>query len=85
MQKAVTLVGSVLIGKLITKELVLRITRTVGLRAHHRSSSPNMFPWQARRWPPLWAYATLRYLGEQHLRDCVLVVQQSQLQLPVPR
>ena len=31
-QKAVTLVGSVLIGKLITKGLVLRITRTVGLR-----------------------------------------------------
>lgn len=55
-QKAVTLVGSVLIGKLITKELVLRITRTVGLRlTSPPSSSPNMFPWQARRWPPLWA------------------------------
>eukprot|EP01136_Pigoraptor_vietnamica_P002340 Opistho-1_new@30176 len=31
-QKAVSLVGSVLIGKLITRELVLRVTQTVGLR-----------------------------------------------------
>ena len=31
-QKAVTLVGSVLIGKFITKELVLRAARAVGLR-----------------------------------------------------
>lgn len=31
-QKAVGLVGSVLIGKLITRELVLRATQTVGLR-----------------------------------------------------
>ena len=29
-------------------------------------------------------YATLRYLGEQHLRDCIRVVQQAQLRLPPP-
>ena len=29
-------------------------------------------------------YATLRFLGEQHLKDCVRVLQEAQLQLPAP-
>ena len=53
-QKAVTLVGSVLIGKLITKGLVLRITRTVGLRLTTKQLAKYV-PLAARRWPPLWA------------------------------
>ena len=83
-QKAVTLVGSVLIGKLITKELVLRITRTVGLRLTTKQLAKYV-PLAGQAVAATVGYATLRYLGEQHLRDCVLVVQQSQLQLPVPR
>lgn len=30
-------------------------------------------------------YASLRYLGEQHLRDCVRVAQVAELALPPPR
>lgn len=29
-------------------------------------------------------YATLRYLGEQHIQDCVRVVQSAHLALPAP-
>ena len=29
-------------------------------------------------------YATLRYLGEQHLRDCVRVAHEAGLALPAP-
>ena len=83
-QKAVTLVGSVLIGKFITKELVLRVTRTVGLRLTTRQLAKYV-PLAGQAVAATVGYATLRYLREQHLRDCVLVVQQSQLQLPVPR
>ena len=83
-QKAVTLVGSVLIGKFITKERVLRVTRTVGLRLTTRQLAKYV-PLAGQAVAATVGYATLRYLGEQHLRDCVLVVQQSQLQLPVPR
>jgi uncharacterized protein (DUF697 family) len=82
-QKAVGMVGSVLIGKLMTRELVLRATQTVGLRLTTK---------QAAKYVPLagqavaagLGYATLRYLGEQHLRDCVRVVQEAGLQLPAP-
>ena len=83
-QKAVTLVGSVLIGKFITKELVLRATRAVGLRLTTRQLAKYV-PLAGQAVAATVGYTTLRYLGEQHLRDCVQVVQQAQLRLPVPR
>lgn len=81
-QKAVALVGSVLVGKFITQELVLRTTRSLGLRLTAR---------QASRWVPLvgqaasaaLGYGTLRLLGEQHLCDCVRVARTAGL-LPAP-
>lgn len=83
-QKAVTLVGSVLIGKFITKELVLRATRAVGLRLTTKQLAKYV-PLAGQAVAAAVGYTTLRYLGEQHLRDCVQVVQQAQLRLPAPR
>lgn len=82
-QKAVGLVGSVLIGKFITRELVLRATQTVGLRLTTRQAAKYV-PLAGQAVAATLGYATLRYLGEQHLRDCVRVVQAAQLQLPDP-
>lgn len=82
-QKAVGLVGSVLIGKFITRELVLRATQTVGLRLTTRQAAKYV-PLAGQAVAATLGYATLRYLGEQHLRDCVRVVQAAQLQLPAP-
>ena len=83
-QKAVTLVGSVLIGKFITKELVLRAARAVGLRLTTKQLAKYV-PLAGQAVAAAVGYTTLRYLGEQHLRDCVQVVQQAQLRLPAPR
>lgn len=82
-QNAVTVVGSALIGKFITREMVLRLAKLVGLR---------MSTAQAAKYVPLAGqaasaalnYATLKLLGEQHLRECVQVVQKAQLSLPAP-
>ena len=82
-QKAIGLVGSVLIGKLITRELVMRASQTVGLRLTTRQAAKYV-PLAGQAVAATIGYATLRYLGEQHLRDCVRVVQQAQLQLPAP-
>ena len=80
-QKAIGLVGSVLIGKLITRELVLRVTQTVGLRLSTKQAA-KYIPLAGQAVAATLGYATLRYLGEQHLRDCIRVVQVSGLQLP---
>lgn len=82
-QKAVGLVGSVLIGKLITRELVLRATQSVGVRLTTKQVAKYV-PIAGQAVAATIGYATLRYLGEQHLRDCVRVVQEAQLQLPAP-
>jgi uncharacterized protein (DUF697 family) len=83
-QKAVSLVGSVLIGKLVTRELVVRATQTVGVRLTTKQLA-KFVPLAGQAVAATLGYATLRYLGEQHLQDCVRVVQQAQLQLPPPK
>ena len=83
-QLAVSLVGSVLIGKLITRELVIRATQTVGLRLTTKQAAKYV-PLAGQAVAATIGYATLRYLGEQHLKDCVRVVQEAQLQLPAPK
>lgn len=83
-QKAVGLVGSVLIGKLITRELVIRATQTVGLRLTTKQAAKYV-PIAGQAVAATIGYATLRYLGEQHLKDCVRVVQEAHLQLPAPK
>ena len=82
-QKAVGLVGSVLIGKLITRELVIRATQAVGLRLTTRQVA-KYIPLAGQAVAAAIGYATLRYLGEQHLQDCIRVVRGAQLQLPMP-
>lgn len=82
-QKAVALVGSVLIGKFITQELVLRAARTVGLRLTTKQLVKYV-PIAGQAVSAAIGYATLRYLGDQHMQDCIRVVKEAQLQLPAP-
>lgn len=83
-QKAIEMVGSVLIGKFITKELVLRTTKVVGVKLTTRQAA-KLVPLAGQAVAATMGYATLRFLGEQHLRDCVRVVQQAHLALPAPK
>ncbi len=83
-QKAVSVVGSVLIGKLVTRELVIRASRTIGMRLT-ATQAAKFVPLAGQAVAAALGYATLRYLGEQHLQDCVRVVKQAQLSLPEPR
>lgn len=80
-QKAAAMVGSVLIGKLITRDMVVRLARAAGMR---------MTATQAAKYVPLagqaaaaaLGYATLRYLGERHIQDCIRVVEAAELDIP---
>jgi hypothetical protein len=82
-EKAVGVVGSMVIGKFISKDLVIRLAATVGKRLTIK---------QATRYVPLAGqvlsaaigYTAIRYLGEQHIRDCVEVCKAAQLTLPAP-
>lgn len=80
-QKAVAMVGSVLIGKFITRDLALKAVRTAGMRMTTKQLSKYV-PLAGQAVSAALGYATLRFLGEQHIRDCIAVAEAAQLRLP---
>jgi hypothetical protein len=82
-QKALAMVGSVLVGKFVTRDLVLRMAQTLGRRITARQAAKYV-PIAGQAVSAVMGYAALRYLGEEHIRDCVRVAQAAQLALPGP-
>jgi uncharacterized protein (DUF697 family) len=79
-QKAVAMVGSVLIGKFITRDLVLKAAQTVGLRLSAKQAA-RYVPLAGQAVSALMGYSAIRYLGEEHLKDCVRVALNAELRL----
>ncbi len=82
-QKAVTMVGSVLIGKLISRDLVIAAATKIGMRLTTKQLAKYV-PFAGQIVAATVGYAAIRYLGEEHMEDCIRVAQQAQLELPVP-
>ena len=80
-QKAIAMVGSVLIGKFITRDMVLRLGRIVGMRLSTKQAAKYV-PIAGQIAAAALGYATLRYLGERHIQDCIRVVEQAELDIP---
>ncbi len=82
-QKAVTMVGSVLIGKLITRELIISAAAKAGMRMTAKQAAKYV-PLAGQAVAALMGYTAIRFLGEEHLKDCVRVARSAQLQLQSP-
>ena len=80
-QKAVTMVGSVLIGKLISKDLVLKAATTIGMRLTTKQLAKYV-PFAGQIVAATVGYAAIRYLGEEHMKDCIRVAQEANLDVP---
>ncbi|MGH6639493.1 MAG: hypothetical protein ACREBY_12950 [Polaromonas sp.] len=81
-QKAVTLVGSVLIGKFISRDLVIKAATKIGVRLTSKQLAKYV-PLAGQIVSAAVGYAAIRYLGEEHMKDCVRVARQAQLELPL--
>jgi uncharacterized protein (DUF697 family) len=82
-QKAIALTGTVLVGKFITKDLVLKAAKMIGVRLT-AAQAAKFVPLAGQAVSAMVGYAAIRYLGEQHIKDCVRVAQVAQLKLPAP-
>jgi len=82
-QKALAMVGSVLVGKFITRDLVLRMAQKAGMRLTTRQAAKYV-PIAGQAISAIMGYTAIRYLGEEHIKDCVRVAQAAQLLLPAP-
>ena len=80
-QKAVTMVGSVLIGKLISKDLVVAAATKIGMRLTTKQLAKYV-PFAGQIVAATVGYAAIRYLGEEHMKDCIRVAQKAELDMP---
>ena len=80
-QKAVAVVGSVLIGKLISRDLVIAAATKIGMRLSTKQLAKYV-PFAGQIVAATVGYAAIRYLGEEHMKDCIRVAQKAGLEVP---
>jgi hypothetical protein len=82
-RKAASAVGALLVGKFVTRELLLRLARHAGFRLTAQQAAKYV-PIAGQVVSAALGYAALRTLGELHIRDCVKVAQAVGHLLPAP-
>lgn len=70
--KAVMAVGSALIGRIVTRELVIKLLQTVGVRLTVKQAA-RFVPFAGQVVAASLSFAALKYLGDRHIADCVQV------------
>jgi uncharacterized protein (DUF697 family) len=79
--KAVSAGGGLLIGKLVTRDLVMRVLRLIGVRLTTQQAAKYV-PIAGQAVSAALTYSSLRYVCEQHIQQCVAI--SRQLMLPAP-
>ena len=77
--KAISSAGGLLIGRLVTRELVLHLLKLVGVRLTTQQAAKYV-PIAGQAISAALTYSALRYVCEQHIKQCIAV--RRQLQLP---
>lgn len=79
--KALSAAGGLLVGRLVTRELVLQMLKLVGVRLTTQQAAKYV-PLAGQAVSAALTFSALRYVCEQHIRQCMAVA--SQLQLAAP-
>ncbi|MCU0968974.1 MAG: hypothetical protein MUF03_09180 [Rubrivivax sp.] len=79
--KAISAGGGLLIGRLVTRELVIGMLRIVGVRLTAQQAAKYV-PIAGQAASAALTFTALNYVCEQHIRQCMAIARQ--LQLPAP-
>jgi uncharacterized protein (DUF697 family) len=79
--KAVSAGGGVLIGRIVTRDLILTMLRVVGVRLTTQQAA-KFVPIAGQAVSAALTFSALKVVCEQHIRQCMAVARQ--LQLPAP-
>ncbi len=79
--KAVSAGGSLLIGRLVTRDLLIKMLGMVGVRLSTQQAAKYV-PIAGQAVSALLTYSALKMVCEMHIKQCLAVAQQ--LQLPAP-
>ena len=80
--KALSAGGSLLVGKAITRGMVLSMLRLVGVRLTTQQAA-KFVPIAGQAVSAALTFSALKFVCEQHIRQCIAV--SAQLQLPAPQ
>ena len=76
--KAITAGGTMLVGRLVTRELVMSMLRVVGVRLSAQQAVKYV-PIAGQGLSAVLTYGALRYVCEQHIRQCMAICEQLRL------
>lgn len=79
--KAISAGGGLLVGKVITRELVVRMVQMVGVRLTTQQAA-KFLPIAGQAVSAALTFTALKFVCEQHIQQCMSVARQ--LQLPAP-
>ena len=79
--KAISTAGGMLVGKMVTRELVFTALKVVGVRLSTQQAA-KFVPIAGQVLSAALTFGALRYVCEQHIRQCIEV--RRQLALPAP-
>ena len=81
--KAISAGGSLVLGRMVTRELVLLLLKTVGVRLSAQQAAKYL-PIAGQLVSAALTYSALQFVCEQHIRQCEAVARQLLLPAPVP-
>jgi uncharacterized protein (DUF697 family) len=81
--KAISAAGGMLVGKVITRDLVLRVLKMVGVRLTTQQAAKYV-PIAGQAISAALTFSSLQFVCEQHIRQCMAVARQLQLPAPEP-
>lgn len=79
--KAISAAGGMLVGKIVTRELVLRMVQLVGVRLTAQQAAKYV-PLAGQAVSAVLTFTALKFVCEQHIQQCLAVART--LQLPAP-
>jgi uncharacterized protein (DUF697 family) len=81
--KAISAGGSLLIGRLVTRQLLLTALKVVGVRLTTQQAA-KVVPIVGQAVSAALTFSALRYVCEQHIKQCIAVSRQLALPAPGP-
>lgn len=72
--KAAMGVGSALVGRMVTRELVIKLLKTVGMRLTAKQAAKYV-PFAGQAIAASLSFGALKRLGDRHIEDCVRVAE----------
>ena len=81
--KALSAAGGMVVGRVVTRELVMQLVKLVGMRLSVQQAA-KFVPIAGQAVSAALTFSALKYVCHQHIAQCEAVARQLQLQLPAP-